>query len=77
MILPRVDHEMRERMLSPLLEREDYHWMGFGEPGANLHRVNNWNPWIISNWITTILLMERDPEKRVAGIHKTMRALAW
>jgi len=75
MMLPRVDHEMEERVLTPLLEREDYHWMGFGRPGANLHRVNNWNPWIISNWITTILLMERDPERRVAGIHKSMRAL--
>lgn len=75
LIMPRVDHEIQERMLSPLLEREDYHWMGFGRLDASLHRVNNWNPWIISNWITTILLMERDPEKRVAGIHKTMRTL--
>ena len=75
MIMPRVDHEMQERMLTPLLEREDYHWMGFSHLDKNLHRVNNWNPWIISNWITTILLMERDPERRAAGLHKTMRAL--
>jgi hypothetical protein len=76
MIMPRVDHEMQERMLTPLLEREDYHWMGFkGRAGRGLHRVNNWNPWIISNWVTSVLLMERDPERRVAGLHKTMRAL--
>ncbi len=75
MIMPRVDHEMQERMLTPLLEREDYHWMGFSHLDKNLHRVNNWNPWIVSNWITTILLMERDPERRAAGLHKTMRAL--
>ena len=76
MIMPRVDHEMQRRMLTPLLEREDYHWMGFSDPAdGGQQRVNNWNPWIISNWITTILLMERDPEKRVAGLHKTMRAL--
>ena len=49
MIMPRVDHEMQERMLTPLLEREDYHWMGFSHRDKNLHRVNNWNPWIISN----------------------------
>ncbi|NKB68142.1 MAG: hypothetical protein GKR89_13855 [Candidatus Latescibacteria bacterium] len=75
LMLPRVDHEMQERMLTPLLERDDYHWMGFGAPGRGLDRVNNWNPWIISNWITTILLMERDPKRRAAGLHKTMRAL--
>jgi len=76
MIMPRVYHEMEERMLIPLLQRDDYHWMGFsGRAGRGLHRVNNWNPWIISNWITSILLMERDPEKRAAALHKTMRAL--
>lgn len=75
LILPRVDHEMQERILTPLLERDDYHWMGFGKPGKGLDRVNNWNPWIISNWITAILLIERDSERRAAGLHKTMRAL--
>jgi len=76
MIVPRVDHEMQERMLTPLLEREDYHWMGFsGRSGRGFHRVNNWNPWIISNWITSILLMERDPDRRAVSLHKTMRAL--
>lgn len=75
LMLPRVEHEMQQRMLIPLLERDDYHWMGFADPGKGLDRVNNWNPWIISNWITTILLMERDPQRRAAGLHKTMRAL--
>ncbi|MBT3605207.1 MAG: heparinase, partial [Candidatus Latescibacteria bacterium] len=75
LVLPRVYHEMQQRILAPCLERDDHHWMGFGSAGKNLHRVNNWNPWIISNWITSILLMEKDSERRVVGLHKSMRAL--
>jgi len=75
LILPRVDYEMQQRILAPCLERDDHHWMGFRSIGKNLRRVNNWNPWIISNWITSILLMEKDAERRVAGLHKSMRAL--
>lgn len=75
LVLPRVDYEMQRRILAPCLERDDHHWMGFESVGKNLRRVNNWNPWIISNWITSILLMEKDAERRVAGLHKSMRAL--
>jgi hypothetical protein len=73
MILPRIDYEIRQHILGPCLDGRDQHWMGFGRTSES--RVNNWNPWITSNWITTILLMEKDPERRVAALHKSMHVL--
>lgn len=67
----RVIHEQERRILDPLLSRDDFHWMGFGEG----RRVNNWNPWICSNWLTTALLLEQDPILRVAHVTKAMRCL--
>ena len=76
LILPRIDREMQRRMLGPCLERDDFWWMGFRpREGASSPRVNNWNPWINSNWLTSALLMERDPERRVAAVGKSIRSL--
>jgi hypothetical protein len=76
LILPRVDREMQRRMLGPCLDRDDFWWMGFrSREGASSPRVNNWNPWINSNWLTSTLLMEEDPERRVAAVDKSIRSL--
>ena len=70
LIVPRVELEINRRILSPLLERDDFGWMGFhGE------RVNNWNPWICSNWLTSALIAERDEERRLKLVSKAIKAL--
>src|SRR5205814_56027 len=46
-------------------------WMGFGER----KNVNNWNPWINSNWLAAVLLLEADPRRRTASVYKIMRSL--
>ena len=70
-LLPeRILTEIDRRILSPNLERDDFWWMGFPDS-----RVNNWNPWINTNWLTCVLLSERNDERRIAGIHKTMRSI--
>lgn len=66
----RVTAEIDRRILTPLLQRDDFGWMGFGG-----QRVNNWNPWICSNWIASALLSEEDAERRVALVAKAVRAL--
>ena len=66
----RVLYEMDRRILTPLLERDDFGWMGFQG-----QRVNNWNPWINSNWLTSVLLMEPDPERCLAAVAKSLRCL--
>jgi hypothetical protein len=43
--------------------------------GFTPREVNNWNPWINSNWLASVLLLERDPERRVRAVEKTARSL--
>jgi hypothetical protein len=69
-ILPRLHREIDTRLLTPNLERDDFWWMGFGE-----RRVNNWNPWVNSNWLTCVLLMEENDERRAAAVYKILRSL--
>ena len=64
--------EAKRRVLDPCLTRDDFWWMGF-DPGP--HGVNNWNPWINSNWLAAALLLEEDPERRAAAMHKSLRSL--
>jgi hypothetical protein len=84
LIRPRVEREMERRMLTPCLERDDFWWMGFkprqnrdrvSVKGTTLGRVNNWNPWINSNWLTATLLMESDPGRRLSAVAKIIRSL--
>ena len=70
LIPARMTTEIDRRILTPLLERDDFGWMGFGG-----QRVNNWNPWIASNWIASALLCEADAQRRVALVAKAMRSL--
>jgi hypothetical protein len=68
----RIEHEQRRRILDPLLQRDDFGWMGLSGQGR---RVNNWNPWICSNWLATALLLESDESLRAAHVVKAMRCL--
>ena len=69
-IIPRIELEIDRRILTPVLERDNFGWMGFRG-----QRVNNWNPWICSNWLTSALLIERDDPRRLRLVAKAMRAL--
>lgn len=70
LIPERILTEIDRRILTPNFEREDFWWMGFPD-----RRVNNWNPWINTNWLTCVLLAEQNPDRRIAAIHKTMRSI--
>jgi hypothetical protein len=72
LIRPRLHREIDRRILTPLLERENFSWMGFVK-GAR--RVNNWNPWINSNWLISFLVMEQDERRRLSGVVKSLRCL--
>ena len=71
LVRPRLALEVRRRVLTPCWEREDFWWMGFG----NTRAVNNWNPWINSNWLTCALLLEEDEGRRAATAAKVLRSL--
>jgi len=70
LVRERIRLEIDRRILGPCLERDDFWWMGFGE-----RSVNNWNPWICSNWLAAALLVEKDPARRSASVHKALRCL--
>jgi len=71
LIRPRVSREIWHRILTPCLERDDFWWMGLQAQRA----VNNWNPWINSNWLACALLVEEDADRRLAAVEKSMRSL--
>jgi hypothetical protein len=69
-VRPRLWAEVRGRVLDPYLARDDYWWMGFTQG-----RANNWNPWCNKNILSCLLLLEPDPVRRGAGLHKAVRSL--
>jgi hypothetical protein len=66
----RLRLEVERRVLTPALERDDFWWAGF-----TARSVNNWNPWINSNWLTAVLILERDPARRARAVAKIARSL--
>ncbi len=70
LVCPRIRREVGSRILTPCLERDDFWWMGFRS-----QRVNNWTPWINSNWLTCALLLEPEPQQRVKHVAKSLRSL--
>ncbi len=70
LIAKRIRYEIRHKVLDVYDKREDFWWMGF--TGRS---VNNWNVWVNHNMLTTILLMEEEPERKARNIYKTMRSV--
>lgn len=66
----RVLREVHRRVLAPALTRDDFWWMGF-----HVRPVNNWNPWICSNWLACVLLLEEDTQPKAAGVTKIAQCL--
>jgi hypothetical protein len=74
MITRRIQFEVKRRILDPAFERDDFSWM-FKEFHGQVRHLNNWTPWIGSNWLTANLLLEPDPDRRKAAILKICRSV--
>ena len=74
MITSRLQFEVKRRILDPAFERDDFFWM-FKEYKNEKRHLNNWTPWIDSNWLTANLLLESDPTRRKAAILKICRSV--
>ena len=74
LVRPRIALEIDRRILTPLLDREDFWWMGL-KPRPDGRRVNNWNPWINSNWLMSFLLIEQNRDRLTLAVHKSIRSL--
>ncbi|MDR1172168.1 MAG: heparinase II/III-family protein [Bacteroidales bacterium] len=70
-IRKRIYNEVNYRLMQPLMKKHHW-WMGKSDSGSP---PNNWNPWICSNWINFVLLLEKDNAKRAEMIGKTLKVL--
>jgi len=43
--------------------------------GLTSKKVNNWTPWICSNWLATVLILEHDPDRRARSVYKILECL--
>ena len=62
----RIYYEANRRMLNSL-ERESNRYWYFKE------HTNNWNPWITSNWMITLLLLEKNEQRRASELYHAMK----
>ncbi|MFN8348514.1 MAG: heparinase II/III family protein [Spirosomataceae bacterium] len=70
LVRKRIYYETNQRLLEPMLKNPDrYGWM------SKKNAVNNWNPWIMSNWMTATLLLEKDETRRAQSLHAAMSGL--
>lgn len=69
MVSKRIEYEINRRILEPFYSRTDFWWMALD---GKKRMVNNWNIWLNYNMLTSILLLEQDPVKKLDGIYKTM-----
>lgn len=77
----RAIFEAERRILEPCLS-QNFMWMGLpgGKtrhdlpwitvPEGQVQPVNNWDSWICWNWLTTILLLDLNPDRRLRGVQK-------
>ena len=68
-ITAKMEYMIRERAITNFLQIEV--WWG----GAKGERVNNWNPWILSNILLTAAIVERDNDVRERVVTKSMQYL--
>jgi len=70
-IRQRIYTETNYRIFQPLMT-QPHGWM---TKTANGRPPNNWNPWICSNWLNAVLLLEKDDDKRAAAVYKLLDVL--
>lgn len=70
LIARRVRAEIERRVIQPFMTHDDFWWMGMIR-----HDVCNWTPWILSNVIEILLILERDSIRRAQGVARAMRML--
>ena len=82
MIRERIYTETDRRIFKVIESKPSYRWTGAPqpiEPGMSYQRKsflqrrpNNWNPWISSNLLTSILLLEQDRTRRAEFVHQVL-----
>ena len=69
LISARLLKNLQDRILDPYMDL-DHSYLAFN--ATPLTKVNNWNPWVNFNVISTFLLIENDPDKLAAAVYRSM-----
>lgn len=70
LIRKRIYTETNKRLFIPMMTKGDnYNWM------SKTKAVNNWNPWIMSNWMLSNLLLEKQPLRRANMLYASISGL--
>ncbi len=70
LIRKRIYYETNHRLFEPMMTKGDqYGWM------SKTKAVNNWNPWIMSNWIFSNLLLEKNESRRADMLYASISGL--
>lgn len=65
----RIRQEVQERIISPFLEQNDWHWLGLDG------HVHNWNPWIHSNILAAALFLVEDSALQAETVARCIAGL--
>lgn len=68
LVRPRIYAEVKRRVFIPM-ETAKYGYLGGGRTDVKL---NNWDPWVMSNYCTAALLLEKIPEQRIDAVQRAM-----
>src|SRR5258708_30224145 len=71
LVRPGIRYEIDRRILQPMATKK-FGWAGGGNPEAKL---NNWAPWIISNYLTAVLLLEDKEDERVVDLSRGVKVI--
>lgn len=69
LIRKRIYADAYSKIFNPIKQSQRYNWL---DPAK---KVNNWNPWIMSNLIAANLLLELDEAKRSENLYQYMKWL--
>lgn len=72
-ICRRAKNELDRRILRAYRDHTDYWWMGFMRDRNE--QLNNWNPWVNSNVLLTLLLTEENTNELYYILHKLVQSL--
>ena len=67
LLAKRIEYELERRIITPFMTHDDITWFG-----AYGHKINNWNPWIMSSIIPAGLSVIKDEDYRVEFMARAM-----
>ena len=86
LIKERIYVEIDRRIFKVIESDPQYRWMGYGRKNVDStlsykersfleRRPNNWNPWISSNLLSSVLLLEKNKDRRATFVHQVFDVL--